>query len=103
MNRTGAFHKRARAGETVDKDFQVSDDEFAAIGRALAEHDFWLLESHSAIGPGFESFISVRTDERARTVSMKNSHEPPFEDIAKTIRGIILPKVNENGMEPPTR
>jgi hypothetical protein len=103
MNRTGAFHKRSRAGETVDKDFHVSDDEFSAIEKALAEHDFWLLESHSTIGPGFESFISVRTDERARTVSMKNSHEPPFEDIAKTIRGIILPKVNENGMEPPTR
>ena len=32
-----------------------------------------------------------------------SAHEPPFEDIAGTIRRIILPKVNENGMEPPTR
>ncbi len=103
MNRTGAFHKRSRTGETIDKDFEVRDDEFAAVEKALADNNFWMLESRSTIGSGFESFLSVRTDERARTVDMKNIRDPFFETIGEAIRRMILPKVKEDGMQPPTR
>ena len=102
MNRTGAFHKRARGGEIVDKDFKVRDDEFAAVEKALADNNFWLLESRSTIGPGFESFLSVRTDERARTVDLRDIRDPLFETIGEAIRRIVLPKVEENAMRPPT-
>jgi hypothetical protein len=103
MDRTGAFHKRPRAGETIDKDFKVSDEEFAAVEKALADNNFVGLESRSAAGPGLESFLTVRDGEKARTVHMKNVREPLFENIASTIRRIALPKVDENAMQPATR
>jgi hypothetical protein len=103
MNRTGAFHKRPRAGDVVDKDFKVGDEEFAAVEKALADNNFMVLESRSAAGAGLQSFIAVRYDDTARTVNMKNVREPLFENIAATIRRIVLPKVDENGMQPPVR
>jgi hypothetical protein len=103
MNRTGAFHRRSRAGDIVDKDFKVSDEEFAAIEKALADNNFMNLESRSAAGAGLESFIAIRDDTRARTVNMKNVRDPLFENIAAAIRRIVLPKVDENGMQPPAR
>lgn len=103
MNRTGAFHKRSRAGEVVDKDFRVSDDEFAAVEKVLSDNDFWTLESRSGIGPGFESFLAVQADVQARTVAMKNVRDVRFEAIATTVRRIVLPKVDENGMQPKGR
>jgi hypothetical protein len=103
MNRTGAFHKRSRAGDIVDKDFKVSDEEFAAIEKVLADNNFMTLESRSAAGAGLESFIAVRNEDKARTVNMKNVREPLFENIASAIRRIVLPKVDENGMQPSAR
>jgi hypothetical protein len=103
MDRTGAFHKRSRAGESVDKAFKVSDEEFAAVEKALADNSFLTLESRAAVGDGLESFLAVRSPSGARTVSMKNFREPAFEKIAGTIRRIVLPKVDENAMQPPAR
>jgi hypothetical protein len=103
MNRTGAFHKRSRSGDSLNKDFNLSDGEFAAIEKALADNHFPNLESRSSLGPGFESFIAVRSATGAHTVTMKNAREPLFENIASTIRGIVLPKVDENGMQPAAR
>ncbi len=103
MNRTGAFHKRSRAGEVVDKDFRVGDDEFAAVEKALADNGFWALESRSGIGTGFESFLAVQTDAQARTVAMKNVRDVRFEKIAATVRTMVLPKVDESGMQPKAR
>ena len=103
MNRSGAFHKRSRAGETVDKEFKVGEEEFAAVEKALADNQFMSLESRSAAGPGLESFLAVRSLSGARTVNMKNVRVPAFEAIAGTIRRIVLPKVDENGMQPAAR
>ncbi|MGA2533792.1 MAG: hypothetical protein ABSG19_12245 [Candidatus Aminicenantales bacterium] len=103
MNRSGAFHKRSRAGESVDKEFKVSEEEFAAIEKALADNQFMSLESRSAAGPGLESFLAVRSLSGARTVNMKNVRVPAFEEIAGAIRRIVLPKVDENGMQSATR
>jgi hypothetical protein len=103
MNRTGAFHKRSRAGDIVDKEFKVGDEEFAAIEKALADNNFMALESRSAADAGLESFIAVRSASGARTVNMKNFREPFFENIAAAIRRIVLPKVDENGMQPAAR
>jgi hypothetical protein len=103
MNQTGAFHKRSRTGESVDKDFKLSDVEYAAIGKALAENHFFELGSRSSLGPEFQSFIAVRKSGGVHSVTMTNVREPLFENIAAVIRGIVLPKVNENGMHPPTR
>jgi len=103
MNRAGAFHRRSRAGESVDKEFKVSEDEFAAVEKALEDNQFMSLESRSGLGPGLESFLAVRSASGSRTVTMKNVRVPPFEEIAGTIRRIALPKVNENGMQPATR
>ncbi|HVP89847.1 MAG TPA: hypothetical protein VMS75_01395 [Terriglobales bacterium] len=103
MNRTGGFHKRSRAGEVVDKDFRVGDDEFAAVEKALADNGFWTLESRSGIGSGFESFLAVQTDVQVRTVAMKNVRDAGFESIASMVRRIVLPKVEENGMQPKVR
>jgi hypothetical protein len=103
MDRTGTFHRRPKGGETVDKDFKVGDVEFAAVEKAIADNNFMQLESRSAAGPGFESFISIRDGDKTRTVQMKNVREPHFESIAGTIRRIVLPKVDENAMQPATR
>ncbi len=103
MNRSGAFHKRSRAGETVDKEFKVGEEEFAALEKALTDNQFMSLESRSAAGPGLESFLAVRSLSGARTVNMKNVRVPAFEEIAGTVRRIVLPKVDENGMQPTTR
>jgi len=103
MNRTGAFHKRSRSGETVDKEFKFSDAEFAAVEKALADNNFMMLESRSTVGAGLESFIAVRSAAGARTVNMRNVREPLFENVAKAVRAIVLPKVDENGMQPPLR
>jgi hypothetical protein len=103
MDRTGAFHKRSRAGQTVDKEFKVSDEEYAAVEKALADNSFMMLESRSGAGAGFESIISVRSAAGARTVDMRNVREPLFENVAKAVRAIVLPKVDENGMQPPAR
>jgi len=103
MNRTGAFHKRSGVGDIVDKDFKVSDEDFAAIEKALADNNFTTLESRSAAGAGLESFIAVRVDDKARTVNMKNVRVTLFENIAAAIRRIVLPKVDENGMQPSAR
>jgi hypothetical protein len=103
MNRTGAFHKRSRTGEAVNKDFKLSDAEYAAIEKALAENHFLELGSRSSLGPGFESFIAVRNSGGAHAVTMRDTREPLFEKIAAAIRGIVLPKVEENGMQPPAR
>jgi len=103
MNRTGAFHKRSRSGDSVNTDFTLSDEEFAAIEKALADNHFPILKSRSSLGPGFESFIAVKSAGGAHTVTMKNAREPLFETIASTIRGIVLPKVNENAMQPAAR
>ncbi len=103
MDRSGTFHKRPRGGETVDKDFKLGDDEFASIEKALADNNFAQLRSRSAAGPGFESFIAMRNGDKDRTVQMTNVREPHFENIAGTIRRIVLPKVDENAMQPKTR
>jgi hypothetical protein len=107
MDRTGAFHKRSRAGETVDKEFKVSDEEFAAVEKALADNAFMALESRSGAGAssgaGLESFIAVRSSAGDRTVNMKNVREPLFENVARAVRTVALPKVGENGMQPPAR
>jgi hypothetical protein len=103
MNRAGAFHKRPRGGDTVDKEFKLSDEEFAAIEKVLADRDFMSLESRSAAGAGLESFLSVRSASGARTVNMKNYRNASFEAITGTIRQIVLPKVDENAMRPTTR
>jgi hypothetical protein len=50
-----------------------------------------------------ESFLAVRSLSGARTVNMKNVRVPAFEEIAGTIRRIVLPKVDENGMQPAAR
>ena len=103
MNRTGAFHKRSRAGEIVDKDCRVNDEEFAALEKALADNDFWTLESRSGTGAGFETFLAVQTDVQARTVAMKNVRDARFDAVASLVRRIVLPKVDENGMQPKGR
>jgi hypothetical protein len=103
MDRTGTFHKRPRGGETVDKDFKLGDGEFATVEKALADNNFTQLRSRSAAGPGFESFIAIRDGDKDRTVQMTNVREPHFENIAGTIRRIVLPKVDENAMQPKTR
>jgi hypothetical protein len=103
MNRTGTFHKRSRAGDVVDKDFKLSDEEFAAIEKAIADNHFFELESRSAGGKGLESFLAVRSASGARTVNIKNYREPLFDKIAGTIRRIVLPKVDENAMQPAAR
>jgi len=103
MNRTGAFHKRSRAGETIDKDFKLSDQEYATIEKAFAENHFLELGSRSSLGPGFESFIAVRSSRGDHSVTMRDTRVPPYENIAAAIRSLILPKVDENGMQPPAR
>ena len=103
MNRAGAFHKRSKAGESVVKEFKVSDEEFAAVEKSLEDRHFMSLESHSAIGAGYEAFLAVRSASGSRTVNMKNYRDPGFEDITGTIRQIVLPKVDENGMQPTIR
>ncbi len=96
MNRTGAFHKRARTGETVERDFVVTDGEFAEIEAVLEANHFFELESRSGGAGGLESSLSVRAGGRARTVDIKNFRVAPFENITETIRRIVLPKVGEN-------
>jgi len=103
MDRTGTFRKRPRGGETVGKDFKLGDDEFAVIEKSLADNNFAQLGSRSAAGPGFESFIAVRDGDKTRTVQMTDVREPHFESIAGAIRRIVLPKVDENAMQPKTR
>jgi hypothetical protein len=103
MNRTGTLHKRSGAGETADKDFTISDAEFASIEKALADNRFADLESRSMNGGGIESFVSVRLNGRVKSVVMKNFREAPFENIASTIRKIVLPKVEERELQPPLR
>jgi hypothetical protein len=97
MDRTGAFHKRSKAGETVDKDFTLTDGEFAEIEAALKVNKFMDLESRSGLPGGTASSLSVRWENQARTVEMKNYKEPLFENIVQTIRRIVLPKAGENG------
>jgi hypothetical protein len=103
MNRTGTLHKRSAAGETADKDFTISDAEFAAVEKALADNRFTDLESRSMGAGGIESFISVRLNGRIKSVVMKNFREAPFENIASLVRRIVLPKVEEKDLQPPTR
>ncbi len=97
MNRTGAFHKRSRAGEAVDKDFVLNDQEFAALETALAADNFMELESRSGGSGGTTAMISVFSKGRQHTVEMKNYPEAPFDNFAKTIRDMVLPKVGERG------
>jgi hypothetical protein len=97
MNRTGAFHKRSKSGESVDKDFTLSDEEFAAIRASLSENHFMELQSRSGGAGGLTSFIAVRAAAKAHTVEMKNYKEVAFDNIAKTIRRVVLPKVGESG------
>jgi len=94
-NRTGAFHKMSRAGETVDKDFTVTDAEFSEIQTVLAANNFMELQSRSGGTGGQTAFIAVRSGARAHTVEMKNYKEVTFENIVRAIRRIILPKVGE--------
>jgi hypothetical protein len=96
MNRTGAFHKRSRAGETVDKDFTLTDKEFAALETAVTESNFMQLESRSGGSGGTAATISVLSKGQAHTVEMKNYPEALFDNFARTIRGIVLPKVGES-------
>jgi hypothetical protein len=102
MNRTGILRKRSSAGEAVDKDFTISDEEFAAIEKSLADNHFDELGSRAG-GSGFTSFLSVRKGPRAKTVTMENYRDVHYESIARTIRNIVLPKVGENEMQPPNR
>jgi hypothetical protein len=95
MNLGGAFQKRSRAGETVARDFELTEDEFAAIQAALEENKFTELESRSGGAGGMESSISADAGGNLHTVRMKNFPSKPFDDIAAAIRRIVLPKVGE--------
>ncbi len=96
MNRTGTFHKRSRAGETVDKEFTISDEEFAAVDSAIKNDNFAQLQSRSGLPGGITSVITVRRNVKGHSVQMRNYHDPSFDDIANTIRRVVLPKVGEN-------
>ncbi len=102
MDRTGTLHKRSTAGEIVQKDFTISDAEFAAVGRSLADNRFDDLGSRSG-GSGFTSFISVRRDLRTKTVTMESYRDVHYENIARIVLRIVLPKVGESGMQPSGR
>ncbi len=95
MNLGGVFHKRSRAGETVDTDFELTEAEFAEIKALLEENRFLELESRSGGPGGQESSISADSSGRPHTVRMNNFKSKPYDDIAAAIRGIVLPKVGE--------
>lgn len=95
MNREGVFYKRSRAGITIEKPFNLEEGEFREIERSLQENRFLLLQSRSGPPGGIDSFITVQFIDKTHSVEMKNFSEPYFQNIGKTIKDIVLPKVDE--------
>ena len=95
MNREGVFFKRSRQGITIEKPFKLDEGEFRDIDRSLQDNRFLLLESRSGPPGGIDSFVTVQFIDKVHTVEMKNVDDLYFQSIAKKIKDIVLPKVDE--------
>ncbi len=92
----GLFHKRSKGGITIDKAFQLDDDEMAAIRSILEENRFGNMHSRSGLPGGVDTFLSVLSGNQYQTIEMKNVDFRPYKNIENIIRGIVLPKVDEH-------
>ncbi|MCK4337025.1 MAG: hypothetical protein KAX11_03710, partial [Candidatus Aminicenantes bacterium] len=61
----------------------------------LAENRFRELRSRSGVPGGIDSFLSVNYNDLSHTVKMNNVQFQPFQNIERTIKVIVLPKVDE--------
>jgi hypothetical protein len=95
MNGEGMFYKRSRNGITIEKAFFLDDLELDRIRIALAENQFRDLRSRSGIPGGINSFLSVNYNDLSHIVKMNNVQLQPFQNIERTIKVIVLPKVDE--------
>ncbi|MGD2294932.1 MAG: hypothetical protein PVF22_03765 [Candidatus Aminicenantes bacterium] len=96
MNREGVFYRRSRTGNTIEKAFKLEEWEFREIDRSLHENRFLLLKSRSGPPGGIDSFLTVQFTDNTHSVEMRDISNPYFENITKTIKGIVLPKIDED-------
>jgi len=98
MTREGTFHKRSKTGMIIQKAFRLEDMEFEEIQRSLNVNRFRELRSRSGTPGGKTSFLSVRYGEQYHTVEMESVTVPLYQNIERTIKSIVLPKVEETGV-----
>jgi len=98
MTGGGTFHKRSKTGTTIQKAFRLEDMEFEEIQRSLNVNRFRELRSRSGTPGGKTSFFSVRYGEQYHTVEMESATVPLYQNIERTIKSIVLPKVEETGV-----
>ena len=95
MNGAGEFHRRSKEGTVIDKTFQLDDKEFEELQKSINENQFRVLSSRSGLPGGRTSFLSVRYGDEYHTVEFKNVAVPAYQNIERTIKNIVLPKVDE--------
>ncbi|MFC2156369.1 hypothetical protein ACFLT9_00900 [Acidobacteriota bacterium] len=95
MTGEGMFYKRSRRGISIDKAFQLENWEFNDIQKSISDNRFIELESRSGPPGGQDTFLSILHGEDYHTVELKNIKLDSFESIARRIKEIVLPKVDE--------
>jgi len=95
MNGDGLFHKRSKDGTILEKAFSLEDRELEEIQVSINENRFRELRSRSGVSGGMTTFLSVRYGDQYHTVELKNVSVPLYQKIEKTIKSIVLPKVDK--------
>jgi len=98
MDGEGAFHKRSKEGIIIQKAFRLEVRELEEIQTSISENRFRELRSRSGFPGGTTSFLSVSYGDQYHTVELRNVTAPLYKNIEQTIKGIVLPKVDETGV-----
>jgi len=98
MNGEGSFHKRSKEGIIIQKAFRLENREFEEIQISIRQNRFRELRSQSGAPGGATSYLSVRYEDQYHTVELKNVTVLLYKNIEQTIKGIVLPKVDETGV-----